>query len=488
MNIIAQGTTETEKHDMEQLFKDSEKDADKKLPHSVFMDLIATNPKHQDRLDLDYLDQKCEEIIKDCEVQFLQDHMDKKKNSIVSEDKTHAIFQQPYSLEILNQALTPIIAEKDPSLMLLQYFKDQVIENPHRQEYFTVKGLSESEAFACALALSFYTGYAGYGTHTSYRTNRGASQYARTANMDAGSTEAKNYFPVMHYMIKALAFIPYHWGPCIRHVELTTEEHERYQVGSVVSWTQFTSSTTGAGVSLFSGRNTVLHIFSLSGRCIQPFSNFPDEKEVLFAPWCTFLVTKKEQGEDGKTHIYVRQVELGITQNTIFWVDDKIMDANWENKILMEYLTSQGLQRNLRIIPKISTNLALSFVDSPFGQYILKYIKEDFQIVTDMGRPEEENGSEAGAILIKELRERGFNNRFTVYVFNEANARAAIAKHAGHLLEGFENYAVVTKQKDFLESVGFIAPTYLNTQQPDQMLAKSTVQKAPAKKSDCNVF
>ena len=486
MNFVVQGTSQTEQKQMEQLFKDTEKNYTKKLPHSVFMDIIATNPKHQNRRDLDYLNPSCEEIIKDCQVQFLQEHMDKKEQSIVNEDKTHAVFKKAYSYELLIEALKPIIAEKDPSLMLLQYFQDQVIENPHRQEYFAQKGLPESEAFSCALALSFYTGYAGYGTHTSNRTNRGASLCARTCNMEASSTHSKNYFPIMHYMIKALAFIPYHWGPCIRHVELTTEEQELYQVGSVVSWIQFTSSTTGSGVSHFAGRNTVLHIFSLSGRRIQPFSNFPDEKEVLFAPWSTFLVTKKTKKFGGKTHIYVRQVELGTSQNTIFWVDDKILDSDWENKVLMEYFTSQGPERNLRIIPKVSTKLALSFVDSPFGQYISKYITRDFQIVTDMNRPGEKNGKEAGAILIKELRERGFNHRFIVYTFDETKAEEALDKHAGHLLFGFENYAVISNQKDFLTSVGFASATSLTIKQFSQQPVEPLCQEIPAK--SCNIF
>jgi len=417
------------------------------------MDIIATNPKHQYRQDLDYLDPRCEEIIMDCQVEFLKDHMKRRGQYIVNEDKTHTVFKKAYSLEVLLEALRPIIKEKDPSEMLLQYFKDQVKENPQRQAYFIEKGLSDSEAFACALALSFYTGYAGYGTHTSYRTNRGASLCARTANMEVSSTQSRNYFPIMHYIIKALAYIPYHWGSCIRHIELTPEEHERYQVGSVVSWIQFTSSTTGSGVEHFSGRNTVLHIFSLSGRCIQPFSNFPDEKEVLFTPWCTFLVTRKEK-INGKTHIYVRQVELGTTQNTILWVDDKIMDEKWENKVLMEYLTSRGLEKNLRIIPKISTKLALSFADSQFGRFIRKYMpQEGFQIVTDMSRPDEENGEEAGAILIKKLRGRGFIHKFTVYVFHENYARIALEKHAGDLLTGFSDYAIITKPREFLKFV-----------------------------------
>ncbi len=494
MIFIPQGVSESDQRRIEYLIELTEKDFSKKLPHSAFLDVIATNPIHQNRQDLYYLDPNCEEIIKDCQVLFFRDHLQKKQQSLVNEDQTHILFQKSYSLDILKKALELIIKEQDPSEEVFRYFQDQVTKNPKRREYFEQKGLSKSEASACALALSFYTGFAGFGDrsrdsqkiHTSDKINLGVSRCFRTCNIDANSIHSKKYFPVLHYLIKALAYIPFYWGTCIRHVELTTEEQKCYKVGSIVSWVQFTSSTkatTDANVSCFSKRNTILHIYSLSGRFIQPFSNFPKEEEVLFAPWCTFLVTKKEQIED-KAHIYLRQVELGTSKNTILWVDDKILDENSEKKGLMEVLSAQGLERNLRIIPKVDTKQALSFADSPFGQYISRYITEDFQIITNMKRQDEKNGLEAGALLMKELLQRNFQHKFTVDTSDEEEAFKAMIKHTGDLMEEFEsveNYFIVTNPKDLLESVGFVAPKNLKVQQPGQQSTKSS-------KSYCKVF
>ena len=339
---------------------------------------------------------------------------------------------------------------------MLKYFESTIKDHPERQKYFKERGLSSDEAFACALALSFYTGYNGGGNFSSDQVNRGASKCIRTQNVPVEKNAIEKYFVIMHYMIKALAYIPYHWGACLRHVEISKEEQNRYQVGSIISWLQFSSSTSAEeGVSEFSDRNTVFHIYSLSGRLIQKFSNFNHEKEVLFVPWSTFMVTKKETSQ-GKVHIYFRQVELGTTKNTILWVDDNILDEKWENKIMMEFLTSQGLSKALRIIPKTSTKSALAFLDSEFGKYI-KIVEADrtFQIISDMGRPKEKDGSEAGAILVKKLRERGFLHKFTIFTFSEEWSLKALTKHAGILLGNPQNYLVTACPYQFLE---FVSP------------------------------
>ena len=423
-----------------------------KLPK--FMDILATNPKHSDRTDLDYLDPSCEEIIKDCEVQFLEDYMNKKKMALVNGDNTANIIKAPASLDLFLKALARIIKEQYGDMKLLEYFKSSVKENPARQTYFEEKGLSPDEAFACALALSFYTGYNGGGTFTSDKVNRGASKCVRTQNGAVDENNIMKYYVIMHYMIKALTYIPYHWGPCVRFVQMGKAEQDRYEVGSIISWLQYSSSAClEEGAKEFASKNTVFHIYSLSGRSIEVFSNFPNEKEVLFVPWSTFLVTKKIETE-WLTYIYLRQVELGTTKNTILWVDDKILDANWENKRLMEFLTSQGLSKALRIIPKMSTKAALAFMDSDFGKYIKQGgPKRTFQIITDMSRPEEENGKEAGAILVKELRERGFLNKFTVYCMSEELAQKGLDKHAGNLLEKSSDYLITTSYKKFLAYV-----------------------------------
>ncbi|CAF1054153.1 unnamed protein product [Didymodactylos carnosus] len=101
----------------------------------------------------------------------------------------------------------------------------------------------------------------------------------------------------------------------------------------------------------------------------------------------------------------------------------------------MEQGCSLGLSKNVHIIPKISTHLALSYLDSGFGQQILRS-NRNFRILSDMTRPDEENGGEAGAILMKELKRRGFEHSMMLFVFNEKNAKNAIKKHLGENVKG----------------------------------------------------
>jgi hypothetical protein len=64
----------------------------------------------------------------------------------------------------------------------------------------------------------------------------------------------------------------------------------------------------------------------------------------------------------------MRQVELGLCKWSVLWVDDQIFDDNWENKQHMEYAAVQTLDMNVHFIPKSSTDSALSFLRSAFGQ------------------------------------------------------------------------------------------------------------------------
>ncbi|CAF1480142.1 unnamed protein product, partial [Adineta steineri] len=83
----------------------------------------------------------------------------------------------------------------------------------------------------------------------------------------------------------------------------------------------------------------------------------------------------------------MRQVELGLSAWSVLWVDDNIFNPEWENKEHMEYAAAKELNKNVHFIPKSSTENALSFLRSPFGQ-ILKN-RNTFRIVTDMHRSNE---------------------------------------------------------------------------------------------------
>ena len=292
--------------------------------------------------------------------------------------------------------------------------------------YFLGKGLSEDDAQAAALALSFYTGT------KSEAVSRGASLVARQANGQAieGKTkdEINEAAVILFYLVKALSYIPYYWGYVIRSCMLTDPELKLYMPGCLITWIQFSSSKKGHEVASnfdFSYRNTFFKIYSLTGRSIKEFSNYEEEDEVLFLPHSTFIVFKHEITHHGQQHtIYMRQVELGLSQWSVLWVDDNIYDANWQNKGHMETAAAKALNRNVHFIPKSSTNNALSFLRSPFGQRLKN--KDTFRIVTDMNRLNEKPSHNAGARFIKELRQLGFNNQCLVFIMNKEKTDAII--------------------------------------------------------------
>ena len=98
----------------------------------------------------------------------------------------------------------------------------------------------------------------------------------------------------------------------------------------------------------------------------------------------------------------MRQIEIGIYINNIIWIDDKIFNSNWENKNLMEMAYS--IKRNLKIIPKISTDCALAFMKS-FKPFLTKGpIK--YKIISDMNKTNEEES----ARLVKYMQDNYFDN------------------------------------------------------------------------------
>ncbi|CAF0835560.1 unnamed protein product [Adineta steineri] len=86
--------------------------------------------------------------------------------------------------------------------------------------------------------------------------------------------------------------------------------------GSLIMWPKFNSSKKGKEVARgggFNERNTHFKIYSLTGRPIGKFSHFPDEDEILFLPYSTFIVFRHETTHHGALHtIYMRQLELGL--------------------------------------------------------------------------------------------------------------------------------------------------------------------------------
>ena len=278
--------------------------------------------------------------------------------------------------------------------------------------------LSTDEKKACALALSYYTGKKDNSDRSSRNTNvliRGQNIFTKVNNWNDG----KQYFPVLYFITKALANLPFYWGHTIRCVNMKSEIVAKYEPGTVITWLQFSSSKIGKDPApAFSGRNTWFHIYSFSSREISQFSVYSTEKEALYSPFSHFLVFKKTV-INNKTHVFMRQIEIGLYINNIVWVDDNILNANWENKGLME--KAYSIKRNIKIIPKISTECALAFMKS-FKPFIIDKTV-NYKIISDMNRTNEADSHNAGARLVKYMQDNNFYN-IEIMIFTSSSEKA----------------------------------------------------------------
>ena len=296
--------------------------------------------------------------------------------------------------------------------------------------------LSIEEKKGCALALSYYTGFKGNSDRSSRNTNvliRGQNLFTKIEKWNDG----KQFYPVLYFLTKALANLPFYWGYTVRCVDTNKEILKKYEPGTVITWLQFSSSKIGKEPAPgFSGRNTWFHIYSFSSREISQFSIYSTEKEALYSPFSHFLVFKKEYKND-KTIIYMRQIEIGLYINNIIWTDDNILNPNWENKDLME--KAYSLKRDLKIIPKITTECALSFLKS-FKPFIMgKTVK--YKVITDMNRTNEKESHNAGARLVKYMQDNNFYN-IEIMIFTSSSETAK--KELKKLGVKMNNYIKVT--------------------------------------------
>ncbi|CAF3331689.1 unnamed protein product [Rotaria sp. Silwood2] len=295
--------------------------------------------------------------------------------------------------------------------------------------YFTNKGLSQDEAKAASLAISFYTGTMS-GVADQGRDSRKKIEYRskRILIDKKEEEESVETLVICNYLLRGISKISYYRGYVSRSCRLTDEELKFYIAGSVIIWSQFNGTFQGKAIRNdfdFSSRNTYFRIYSLTGRPIKTFSNFEDEDEILFLPDSTFLVLKHVVSHHGSQHtIYMRQVELGLSTSSILWVDDHIFQDNWDSIGYMIYAEAKDVTKNIRFIQKSDTNNALSFLRSPFGQRLKN--QHTFRIVSDMYRANEQSARNAGARFIKSVRMLGFNNECMLFVVDQHNAEQLI--------------------------------------------------------------
>jgi hypothetical protein len=333
------------------------------------------------------------------------------QNCIVKDSDYYLSVTTQYSLGDLQKAVENFSQDNKA----YQWHIDQMNQ---KYEKMTSKTLSNEEKKACTLALSYYTGYKDNSDRASRNTNaciRGSNSYKKTENWSDG----EHFYPVIYYLSKAISSLPFYWGYTIRCVQLTEKQTHVYEPGTVVTWLQWSSSKIGKKPApYFEKRNTWFYIYSFNSREISQFSVYSEEKEALYSPFSHFLVFKKEY-TNGKYKIYMRQIEIGLYVKNIVWVDDNILNSNWENKQLMEMAYYRD--KTLKIIPKISTDIAMAFIKS-FKPFI-KSGTVKYKIMSDMNRKNENPYYNAGARLVKALQDNDLKN-IEIMIFTSSKEKA----------------------------------------------------------------
>jgi hypothetical protein len=417
--------------------------------HGFFMEVIATlqDLNHFPVKNRHIDNEESEAVLENVSLVIRQSELiERRKNDVVYEDH-------------FNQSVIDKIGWKTFSYDKLVEICSQYESQEHLEQHVMRANdtyklfkqfMDKDDARAAAFAVAFYTGSQSYGI------NRSASIVARKSNGEAlaivKDDDLKEASVILYHLVRGLAHLPYFWGVTCRAINLTEKELEHYKPGTLVTWLQFSSSSKGheAPKSFTKDRNSRFIIQSLTGRSIKDFSIFPEEEEVLFLPHSTFLVI--DHHEEQNIHfVYLRQIELGLCQVSVLWVDDNIFKEDWENKMHMQRASTRSLNGNVHFIPKSKTEHALSFLSSPFGQRLKNCAT--FRIVTDMRRDNEEEPRFAGIRLIRGVRALGFRNKCMIFTGYEGKAQE---KAKAELTStDRENLSITEDDKELHRFVGF---------------------------------
>ena len=334
-------------------------------------------------------------------------------NCIKKDSDYYYSIEKNYSLDDLKKAIKTFIKDDEFSWHL------DIMEKKYK--YMDTNNLSVDDKKACTLTLSYYTSTKENSDRIKRNTNvliRGQNEFTQKENWSDGS----QYYPILYYISKSLANLPLYTGYTVCSMDIDNKEYlKNYEPGTIITWLNYTSATAGKEISpYFRNRNTLFYIYSFSARDISKFSAYSREKETLYPPFSHFLIFKKEFKYQ-KTCIYMRQIEIGLYINNIIWIDDKIFNSNWENKNLMEMAYS--IKRNLKIIPKISTDCALAFMKS-FKPFLTKGpIK--YKIISDMNKTNEEES----ARLVKYMQDNYFDNiEIMIFTYSPETANNELRK------------------------------------------------------------
>jgi hypothetical protein len=298
------------------------------------------------------------------------------------------------------------------SLINLQDTESMIFlqENPNLIEILKSKGVTEEDSKMMILAIRNYTG------STSWVNNRICAHDIKSSFLSNSTSHSINNDVTLinSYFLKALHCLPIHFGTCTRCLYLSDEELGSYLAGSIVTWFQFSSSTIGEVPHPdFLNRNAIFVIYSVSGRKISTFSKYKSEQEVVFLPFSQFLVLKFEYRED-KPYIFLRQVEMGISEKNVLWVDENIFYPESTVKDFLEY--SSVVTPRTRFILKTTCESALAFLSSAWGERKKENLQKFRIIISSYFL----SNDEACYVFCSYALRLGFNCKIMIYSSNMA--------------------------------------------------------------------
>ena len=139
------------------------------------------------------------------------------------------------------------------------------------------------------VSISWYTGYGSGDLNAALRSGNAA--------------ELKRVDNFRRTLDDALRRLPDARGRMRRGADLTAAQRAEYRPGSEIVEPLFVSSSKPFR------RNTRFVIHSRHGKNVEPYSQVPDESEVLFAADTRFRVLAHDRGADGKAIIEMEEID-----------------------------------------------------------------------------------------------------------------------------------------------------------------------------------
>ena len=162
-----------------------------------------------------------------------------------------------------------------------------------------------------------------------------------------------------------------------------------YQVGKVYRNQNIISANIGdeeKNPNEPSKYNVCFHIYSIGGKSVSQFL-IPGSaimkatiNTIIFPSGSEFLVCKREQVLD-VTHIYIREVTLGLSRNAVMWIDESALMDKMNNvyKFMSTAIHDDEAETHTSYVIKSSSITARSYFNSVFFKASL-HIADSFKL------------------------------------------------------------------------------------------------------------